>query len=92
MTNHSLIGTRFLAYGIDDIETHHRTRQLLDHAETRRLFARLDRARRPEALRAQLGGVLIALGTAIAGTTHTFQERQGEMPLPLRRSGFFPTR
>lgn len=92
MTIHSPIGTHFLTHGIDDIETHHRTRQLLDHADTRRLVARLGHAGRPEGLRARLGGMLIALGAAITGTTHDLQERQGGMPSPFRKSGFVPTR
>jgi hypothetical protein len=89
---HSRIGTRVLDYSNVGIHTHYRIGLLLADAETRQRLAELRDAGHRTTLRIRIGEMMIALGAAIAGTTHDLHDRQATMPPPLRKPGFSPTR
>ena len=92
MSIHSKIGTTLLDHGNTGINVQYRTSQLLADAHTHRLISQLPHTGRPNRLRVHIGGMMIALGAAIAGTKHDLQERQSTMPPPFRKPGFVPTR
>lgn len=87
---HSSIGTSLMTHGIQGIDTHYKTGQLMADANTQRLINNV-RAGGTTGLRHRIGGMMIALGAAIAGKTHDLQERQATMPSPTAKSGFVPT-
>jgi hypothetical protein len=86
------IGSSFMAHGIQGIEPHHATSRLMAEATAHRNTRDLHPTGAPNRLRYRIGGVMIALGAAIAGKTHDIQERRATTPSPTATSGFFPTR
>jgi hypothetical protein len=86
------IGSSFMAHGIQGIEPHHKTEQLMAGATTHRITRDLPHRGAPNRLRYRVGGVMIALGAAIAGRTHDIQDRRATTPSPTATSGFVPTR
>ncbi len=92
MNTNQPMSTSLFAHGIQGIDTHYTTERLLIDAETRRTLDTLRASGTAIGVRHALGGMMIALGAAIAGKTHDLQERQATMPSPSAKSGFVPTR
>jgi hypothetical protein len=86
------IGSSFMAHGIQGIEPHHATSRLIAEATAHRNTRALHPTGAPNRLRYRIGGVMIALGAAIAGKTHDIQERRATTPSSTATSGFVPTR
>lgn len=91
MTTNQSIGTSLIIHGIQGIDTHHRTERLMADVNTHWITSGLKGDNASSSLRHRIGGMMIALGAAIAGTTHDLQERQATMPSPSAKSGFVPT-
>lgn len=89
---HSQISTRLLDYSNVGLHTEYRIALLLADAESRQHLAELRDARHRTNLRIRIGELMIALGAAIAGTTHTLHDRQPSLPSPSRKPGLSPTR
>lgn len=91
MNTHQSIGSSLFAHGIQGIDTHYKTEQLMHDVNTRQMIIDLRDAGTTTSLRNRIGGMMIALGAAIAGKTHDLQERQATTPSPSAKSGFVPT-
>lgn len=86
------IGSSFMAHGIQGIEPHHKTEQLMAGATAHRFTRDLPQGGPSNRLRHRVGGMMIALGGAIAGKTHDIQDRRATTPSATATSGFLPTR
>ena len=91
-TQHS-IGTSLMTHGIQGIDTHFKTGQLMADAQNRQMIIDLHDAGATTDLRHRIGGMMIALGAAITGKTHDIQERQATRPShPTAKPGVVPSR
>lgn len=86
---HATMGHDFMTFGTEGIGVHHATQQRLAHAEKHEIVGN---ARGKGSLRHQLGGMMITLGTLIAGTSAHIQDRQATRPAPAPKPGLIPTR
>lgn len=92
MNTHS-IGTSLMTHGLHGIDTHYKTEQLMRDTNTRKRFSDVHATGEPSGMRHRIGGMMIALGAAIAGKTHDIQARQATMPSPRSaKPGVVPTR
>lgn len=90
-TQHS-IGSSLMTHGIQGIDTHYKTGQLMADARNRQLIIDLRDAGAADSLRHRLGRMMISLGAAIAGKTHDIQERQATRPShPSAKAGAVPS-
>lgn len=72
---HHSIGTSLMTHGMQGIDTHYKTEQLMAAADARQLSNDLRGNGTASGLRHRIGGMMIALGAAIAGKTHDIQAR-----------------
>jgi hypothetical protein len=88
---HSSIGQSFLNNGTSAIDATHAMERRFEEAEARRILSIARHHDSGTGLRHTLGAMIISLGTVIAGTTATIQDRQATMPDPSPKPGFVPT-
>jgi hypothetical protein len=90
---HRSISNSLVIHGIQGIDTHHKTAKLMADVNSHRIISELRNANAMPGIRHRIGGMMIALGAAIAGKTHDIQARQATMPSPSSaKPGVVPTR
>lgn len=90
-TRHSSISQSFLVNGTPAIDTTHTMERRLAEADTRRTLNLARNTAAGTGIRHAIGSTIISVGTRIAGTTATIQDRQATMPDPSPTAGFVPT-
>ncbi len=90
--HHTSVGQDFMTFGNEAIGVHHAIQRRLVDAERHVIITNIRNRTQPTGIRNRLGGMMIALGTHLAGKTIDLQERQATMPAPEPKSGFVPTR
>lgn len=87
------IGTSLMIHGYQGIDAHYKTAQLMAGARAHELLNNVRATGTNPGVRHRFGGILIAIGAAIAGKTHDIQARQATMPSPSSaKPGVVPTR